>query len=203
MGVGFAPAAWALESSQLLVLDRERSLVSRARDGEQDAFRAVFDHFGKTVHRLVWDLVRDDAAADEVTQETFVRAFARIDSIRDDERLAPWLFGIARNVAFEHLRTRGRSPLRPQEEANEAAGPGTPESSLLGREVESAVQTALGQLSPDRRAALLLRVDHGLPYEQIAESLGWSLSKAKVEVHRARKVLRGLLSPHLEDHRDL
>ena len=66
----------------------------------------------------------------------------------------------------------------------------SPEAALLGREAARVVERALARLSEDRRAALLLRLDHDLAYDDIAAMLGWSLSKAKVEVHRARAVLR-------------
>jgi RNA polymerase sigma-70 factor, ECF subfamily len=197
MGVGFAPAAWALWSSGVLARDGERTLVSRARDHEPAAFRAIFDRYAPGVHRLLCDLLRDDTAADEATQEAFVRAFHRIDSIRDDRRLVPWLLAIARNVAFEHIRARGRSPFVPEEPEGEPISDATPEMSLQGQEAQHALDGALATLSPARRAALLLRVDQGLPYEEIAEVLGWSLAKVKVEIHRARQQLRGLLSDHL------
>jgi len=64
---------------------------------------------------------------------------------------------------------------------------------LLGREEMEVVERAMASLSEDKRAALLLRFDHGLRYEEIASTLGWSLSKAKVEVHRARLKLRAAL----------
>jgi RNA polymerase sigma-70 factor (ECF subfamily) len=197
MGVGFAPAAWALWSNEALPREEEPALVNRAREHEPAAFRAIFDRFAPGVHRLLCDLLRDDAAADEATQETFVRAFHRIDSIRDERRLVPWLLAIARNVAFEQLRARGRSPFVPEEPHTEWATHSTPEESLQGQEAQRAVDSALALLAPGRRAALLLRVDQCLPYEEIAEVMGWSLAKVKVEIHRARRQLRANLDSEL------
>jgi RNA polymerase sigma-70 factor (ECF subfamily) len=197
MGVGFAPAAWALLSNEALPREEEPALVSRAREHEPAAFRAIFDRFAPGVHRLLCDLLRDDAAADEATQETFVRAFHRIDSIRDERRLVPWLLAIARNVAFEQLRARGRSPLVPEGPTDDVASHATPEVSLQGQEAQREVDAALARLAPARRTALLLRVDQCLPYEEIAEVMGWSLAKVKVEIHRARRQLRAHLDSQL------
>ncbi len=177
----------------------EGSLVARARRQDADAFRAIFDLHAPSIFRFLVDLLGDGGDADEGTQETFVRAYDRLHSLRDSERLLPWLLGIARNVSLEHRRSRRRLVALASNEADEAelaelpVDAFTPESLLLSREELARVGAALGQLSEGRRAALLLRFDHGLPYEEIAGVLGWSLSKAKVEVHRARIQLRGAL----------
>ncbi len=120
-----------------------------------------------------------------------------MDTLRDPARIAPWLFGIARNVALEARKARrriGRLVL-PDLEADESDDRGgveahTPEAELLGREAAGVVDRALDRLSTDRRAVLMLRLDHGLSYDDIAGLMGWTLSKVKVEIHRAREVLR-------------
>src|SRR5690348_18354578 len=71
-------------------------------------FRAVYDAHARSVRRFLGDLLRDDAAADEATQETFVRAHARLGTLAASEKVLPWLFGIARNVFYEELRARRR-----------------------------------------------------------------------------------------------
>jgi RNA polymerase sigma-70 factor (ECF subfamily) len=179
-------------------LGNERALVSRARENDRAAFRTIFDRCAPAVHRFLRDMLRDDTAADEATQETFVRAHRGIASIRDDDRLVPWLMGIARNVAREQRRLpRATSDV----DVPEPVSHSTPESTLQGRQTQHALDGALAQLSEPRRAALLLRVDHGLPYERIAETLGWSLAKVKIEIHRARQQLREWMGPHLENPR--
>ena len=70
---------------------------------------------------------------------------------------------------------------------------------MLDRELAVAFSQALSELKPERRAALLMRVDHGLPYEEIAEAMGWSLPTVKNEIHRARLKLRQLMLPHVGD----
>ncbi|WPB77550.1 RNA polymerase sigma factor [Archangium violaceum] len=181
--------------------DAERRLLTRARGGDPVAFRTLFEQHSPAVWRFLRDLFRDDSAADEATQETFVRAHGKLGALRDDARLASWLLGIARHIYLESRRTRGTHLDIASEESEpllEAILPSpTPEDLLLNREMEGLLAEALGELREERRSALLLRIDHGLAYEDIAQVMGWSLPKVKNEIHRARLQLRERLAGHV------
>jgi RNA polymerase sigma-70 factor (ECF subfamily) len=218
--VTFIPVTWGAVSSASegeVIGGPERALLARARVGEVEALRSLYDRHAPAVRRFLEGLLSDAAAADDGTQETFARAFRRLSTLDEADRLAPWLFGIARNVAYELKRGRRRDAGGPTGQraggsggsggsagaggVNWGARPGdepaegrTPEDELLGREAVRAVDRALGQLNDDRRAALLLRVDHELAYDEIARLMGWSLAKVKVEIHRARLALRAQLA---------
>src|SRR4051812_45990251 len=84
----------------------DEPLVVRARTGDSAAFRALFERHSPGVRRYMGDLLRDAAAADDATQETFVRAYDRLLSLREPGRVQTWLFGIARNVFLEQYRAR-------------------------------------------------------------------------------------------------
>ena len=176
----------------------EGVLVRRAQAGESAAFKALFEKHVTGVRRFLGDLLKDVSGADEATQETFVRAHSLLARLKDPSRLHAFLLGIARNVAFEHHR-RGPTMEYVEDDATiEAVLPAPdPESLMLDRELELAFARALKELKPERRAALLMRVDHGLPYEEIAQAMGWSLPTVKNEIHRARLRLRQLMLPHL------
>src|SRR2546421_3937275 len=88
----------------------EREVVERARAGEPEAFRVIFERHAPAVRRFLADLFRDGPAADEATQETFVRAHARIRTLEEGDRLSSWLLGIGRRVFLEQLRKRRRDP---------------------------------------------------------------------------------------------
>lgn len=196
--------SWAMVLSGLFGADPERAerrLARRAREGDVRAFREIFDRCSPAVRRFCRDLLRDPAAADEATQETFVRAFDKVSSLRQENRLLAWLLAIARRVCFEqHRRDRREADRHQDAEAAEleCAAPYTPESTALGREAAAVVQAGLAALSADRQAALLMRFDHGLGYAEIADAMGWSVAKAKVEVHRARLLLRDRLARYEE-----
>jgi RNA polymerase sigma-70 factor (ECF subfamily) len=181
--------------------DGERRLLVRARRGDPVAFRTLFEQHAPAVWRFLRDLFRDAAAADEATQETFVRAHGRLGALRDDARLGSWLLGIARHIYLESRRGRGQHLDIASEESEpllESVLPSpTPEDLLLDRELEGLLAEALGELREERRAALLLRIDHGLPYEEIAQVMGWSIPKVKNEIHRARLQLRERLADHV------
>ena len=186
-----------------LVRQTDAELVARARAGDDDAFEALYAQCLPPVRRFLRDLLRDEAAAEEAAQETFVRALLRLGTLQDGERPLAWLLGIARNVSLEHRREQARpvqsvgldvaGSLSNDETAEDASATLTPEDLLLGREAGRAVEIALGQLDEDRRTVLLLRAEHDLGCAEIAQLLGWSVSKVKVEVHRARLQLRVLV----------
>ena len=194
---------WPLVGGATPAGDAERRLVARARKGDASAFRSLFEQHSPAVWRFLKDLLRDEVAADEATQETFVRAHARIGSMREETRLVSWLLGIARHVYLEARRGRGAGSYldiaaEEHEPLLEAMQPSpTPESWLLDRELEGLLAEALGGLREERRAALLLRIDHGLAYEDIAQVMSWSLPKVKNEIHRARLQLRERLAGHV------
>lgn len=162
------------------------------------AFRQIYERHSPSVFRFLLHLLGDRAAADEATQETFVRAHGRLGTMRDGDKLLPFLFGIARNVCFETRRKLKRDVAGGDEELEDRAtcAP-NPEALLLHREADELLARALARVPEERRAALLLQMDHGLPYAEIAQILGWSVPKVKIEIHRARLKLRAELSKYL------
>lgn len=186
--MGFREKAVEVPAAAVLALRRAEVRA------EADAFRSLFLEHSGAVHRFLKDLLRDATLADEGLQETFVRAHERLGTLAQRDRVLGWLLGIARNVSLELRRARRRDgPGEGDLHGERACAAPSPEHVLLGREEMEVVERAMSSLSEDKRAALLLRFDHGLPYEEIASTLGWSLSKAKVEVHRARLKLRAAL----------
>src|SRR3954470_3414418 len=126
----------------------EREVVERARAGEPEAFRVIFERYAPAVRRFLGDLFRDASAADEATQETFVRAHAKLRSLEEGDRLSAWLLGIARRVFLEQLRKRRREPdpLPPSpwdEELREVDSAPTPEAALLLGEADRVLDGAL------------------------------------------------------------
>jgi RNA polymerase sigma-70 factor (ECF subfamily) len=195
--VGFPPLRDEVLRAHGSATDEE--LLSRARAGDAEAFRVIFDRQAPGVRRFLGDLLRDDSAADEGTQETFVRAHFRLSTLSEPEKMQGWLFGIARMVFLESLRKKRReAPVADESEPQQIDRAPTPEAALLGREADRVLDQALAGLSQERRAALLMRFDHGLAYDEIASALGWKLQKVKNEIHRARLQLRAQLAEFLE-----
>jgi RNA polymerase sigma factor (sigma-70 family) len=166
-----------------------RAATSRAIDA--DEFGLLFRRYHPQVLRFFRRRLSSRDAACEAAQETFARAFARIDQLRDPERVRPWLFAFARNVLHEAYYARRREHRAPPDRGPGAAP--TPEALLLDHELGRAIDSALAHLPEGRRAALLLRVDDERDYPEIARRFGWSRAKVKNEIHRARLHLRRAL----------
>lgn len=189
-----------LTAGDPLPISIEEALLERARSGDRAAFRMLVERLGPAVRRYLCDVLGDVAAADEATQETFVRAHARLGTVRSAARLRSWLFGIAHRVFLEQCRVRraarGHTALSEAESEAVDIAP-SPELELLGREADAVLASALGRLTEERRSALLLRLDHDLSYESIAEEMEWPLAKVKNEIHRARLQLRAHLARYI------
>lgn len=173
--------------------------MARAQEGDAEAFRWLFERHVNSVRRFLGDMLPSAHLADEAAQETFVRAHRLLPRLQDRLRVKPWLLTIARLVALEALRGhRGESFEEESPAVVQAVIPSPdPEAVLLDKELHGQFSDALAALSTHRRAALLMRLDHGLSYEEIADAMGWSLAQVKNEIHRARLQLRTAMQPHL------
>src|SRR5256885_938946 len=156
---GVPPASLLAAVARTGVTQSDEELLSRARAGDAEAFRVIFDREAPGVRRFLGDLLRDDAAADEGTQETFVRAHQRLGTLEQAGKLQGWLFGIARMVFFEQLRRKRRDgpPVEPAGEPPGIDRAPSPEAVLLSAESDRMLEGALRDLSEERRAALLMR----------------------------------------------
>ena len=177
----------------------DADLVERAREGDPEAFHLLYVRHAPTVRRFLGGVLRNAAAADDALQETFARAHRKLRSLRDAARVRAWLLGMARIVALDEVGRERRTVLADlRETAEEDFDPlDTPEELLLSAEAESVLRTQLARLSPSRRAALLMKLDHDLDYPEIAQAMGWALHKVKNEIHRARLGIRAALLEYL------
>jgi len=148
-------------------------------------FQGLYESYAPEVYRFAFWLAGNSPEAEDITSETFVRAWVNSSTIRT-ETLKAYLFTIARNVFLEQQRKRKRQVALEDDHPDPAPGPDVlVESRLELRRVHRVLQT----LPEIDRAAFILRVQHELPYAEIARVLGLSLSSAKVKVHRVRKNL--------------
>jgi RNA polymerase sigma-70 factor (ECF subfamily) len=179
-----------------MVLRRSQEHIRHMDDRSclEAGFAELFRAYHPLVLRFFERRLPSRDAAREAAQETFVRAFSRSGSLRDSDKARPWLFAFARNVLHEtwyaHHRDRARVA-RPARDGD--ALDVSPEARLLEHERARALDEAIAELPPARRAALLLRVDDERDYPDIARRVGWSRAKVKNELHRARLSLRGHL----------
>ena len=185
------------------LMNSSEDLISRSRAGDQEAFRLIFERYARPVLSFIYDLVGQRDLAEELTQETFVRAYKNLHSVRDETKLAGWLFGIGRNVAREALRARRRES-RNVLEADFSDGrfenstQVSPAQDLLHKELNLAMHDALALLDEDRRVVFVLKVFRQCSYQEIVEVTGFTLAKVKTDLHRARVEVRRRMVPFLE-----
>jgi RNA polymerase sigma-70 factor (ECF subfamily) len=168
--------------------------------GDAEAFRLIFDRYSRPVISFIFDMVNDRALAEELTQETFVRAFRAIHTMRRETKLSTWLFGIARNVARESLRARARAirqvDLADKEVTDLWDQTAPPVENVLSKELNDVIRRSLAALDEDKRLVFTLKVLHQCSYEEIAEITGFSIAKLKTDLHRARAEMRRRISSY-------
>src|SRR5262245_21701957 len=160
-------------------------LIARAAGGDTDAFATLFDQHYQAVYNYVLWLSGDPDLAEDVTQETFIRAHRSLPRLRPPFNLKAWLYRTAHNLFIDE--TRRKAPVLPLDtDTRLRAANRDPERELLFSELSSPVRTALKRLSPNHREALVLREVEGFEYTDIAAIMGVSLDNVKVLLHRAR-----------------
>jgi len=169
-------------------------LVARACEGDQEAFRLIFERYSRPLISFVYDQVGNRELAEELTQETFVRAYRSLRTLREETKLSTWLFGIAKNVARESLRARRRTnqhvDLDDKLVLNLSDRGPVPVKQLLNKELNEVIQNSLALLDEDKRLVFTLKVFQQCSYEEIAEITGFSIPKLKTDLHRARTEMR-------------
>jgi RNA polymerase sigma-70 factor (ECF subfamily) len=149
--------------------------------------------------RFIFYLVNERSLTEELAQETFVRAYKNLGALRDEARLSTWLFGIARNVARESLRSNRRETRRVEfahlhDLCDERS---SPSRELLDKELNDVVRHALGMLEEEKRLVFILKVYQRRSYDEIAQITGFSIPKIRNILYRARGEMRQRLSLYL------
>ena len=183
------------------LMNSSEELISRARRGDDEAFRLIFERYGRPIISFIYDMVGQRDLAEELTQETFVRAYKNIGGLRDETKLSTWLFGIAKNVARESIRSKYKDDSKvgiDDDRVMELSDNNLlPDGALLNKELNGVIQNALGALDEDKRLVFSLKVFQQRSYEEIVEITGFSLGKVKTDLHRARAEMRRRIGPYL------
>lgn len=183
------------------LMNSSADLVARACRGDQEAFRLIFERYSRPVISFTYDLVGNRELAEELTQETFVRAFRSLRSLRAETKFSTWLFGIAKNVAREALRTRARNnhhiDIEDRLVLDLRDGEPVPVDRLLGKELNELIRRSLALLDEDKRLVFTLKVFQQCSYEEIAQITGFSIAKLKTDLHRARSEMRRRIRPYV------
>ncbi|HYI95492.1 MAG TPA: RNA polymerase sigma factor [Bryobacteraceae bacterium] len=179
------------------------SAVERTRAGDTAAFRVLVERYGRSVFRLAFRMTGNEFDADDVVQETFLRAFKQLDSYESRSSFSTWLYRIAANYSLDLIRSRKRHASRRVTESSDeedildsvkATDPGQ-DRIYYSAQVKERLDAALKLLSDQERTAFLLRHFEGQSIEQIGAVLDLGVSATKNSIFRAVRKIREALEP--------
>ena len=187
--------------------DADLELVRRVQGGQKNAFDPLVRKYQHKVFAIISRYVHNHAEAQDVAQDTFLRAYRALANDRGDSAFYTWLYRIAINTAKNYLVALGRRAPTTTEFDNEDAesfddaealrDTATPENLLMGREVATAVNRAVEALPEDLRTAITLREIEGLSYEEIAGVMNCPIGTVRSRIFRAREAIAVELRPLL------
>lgn len=180
----------------------ETIALDRAQEGDAEAFQVLVEQHSRQIFQLAYRMTGNEADADDVVQETFLRAYRRIGDYDSRARFSSWIHRIAANYAIDLLRRRRRwrwTTVDPVERVAPLETPDAgPERSARSREIRERIERALEALTPKERVAFTLRHYEGLSIEEIGRVLGTRTNSTKNHVFRAVRKLRRRLAPLTE-----
>lgn len=163
----------------------QSKIVQRAIQGDSEAFSSLFQHYFNAIYRYLVSLSGDADTADDLAQETFIRAYRNLHRLGPPYAVRPWLYRIAHNTFINHIKGK-KTAVSLDDDLPVASNEPSPEHQVLSSAWAGPVGSALKRLAPTYREALMLRELDGFQYNDIAEIMGVSVENVKVVLHRAR-----------------
>lgn len=177
---------------------RDLELVRRAKRGDEDAYTALLNLYNSAILNYCYRLISDPELAQDLAQETFIKAFFSLDSFDESKKFSPWLYRIAHNLCVDYLRKK-RLPTEAMyyedssgdEVSVDIADVSiTPEALLERKEINEYFQSALSEVPPIYRDPLILRHQEDLSYQEISDILDIPVGTVKARIHRGRGMLK-------------
>ena len=183
----------------------DAAAVALARDGDSEAFRALVERHGRAVYRLAHRMTGNPQDAEDVVQETFLKAYRQLGRFESRANFGTWLHRIAVNCSIDLIRSRKHqetghdaADLDLLDSADDQRVDPSPERLMLSTEVQEKVGRAMAKLTPMERAAFVLRHFEGQSIDDISRALGLKANAAKHSIFRAVRKMRLALEPFVE-----
>ncbi|NOZ55888.1 MAG: sigma-70 family RNA polymerase sigma factor [Calditrichaeota bacterium] len=184
------------------ILEDELKLVEQARGGNLRAFHTLYEAYAAPLYAFILRMTRSREDAEDLLQNTFVKAYRNLSRFRGDSHFSTWLFSIAKNETVSFLRQHKRRNGK-ELSLNDVSTPALslpddedPEVDVLNSETEAVLHQAVSHLPEKYRAAFLLGVVEGLPYEEVGKILKCTVPNVKSRIFRARAKLAKWLRKH-------
>ena len=175
--------------------------IEDAQGGDRSAFDQLLRRYYPQIHGTLFRLVGNPEDADDLAQETFVKAWVSLRFYRKEASFGAWLTKIALHLATDFFRSRGRRGELGDMTADLASQCQRPDEELSHKEARSLVAEAVDELPTHLKTALVLRVLEGRDYSEVAEATGLRIGTVRTQVMRARKILKRMLKPMLDARR--
>jgi RNA polymerase sigma-70 factor (ECF subfamily) len=185
-----------LDCRRVSLEPEEAEWIRAAQAGDRAAFAQIVERYWDRLYRWLYHLTRDRHAAEDLTQETFLKTLAAIGSFRPGSNFRAWVFKIGHNNFVNQKRAERRTRHALPEDLTSGES-GEAEGTAENREALEVVAKAVAELPPDFRAALMLRVEEGLSFREVAKVLSTTEETARWRVFKARQKLMKVLSPEL------
>lgn len=172
-------------------MDHEERIILDVQHGKPESFRLLIERYQRPVFQMIFNLVHDSHAAEDISQDVFIAAYRKISTFDPARsKFSTWLFTIARNRSINHLRSRNRELSRVRQET---AADADPSRIACKEELFQKLNDCLKQLPPRQQRAFVLAEFENLPYEEIAQIECASIGTVKSRIHRAKQKLRQAL----------
>ena len=193
--------------------DKDLILVRRAKRGDYKAFDLLVLKYQSRIIGISMKFVKDIHIAEDIAQESFIKAYKSLNSFREESAFYTWLYRIAANTSKNYLTSKRRkkeyseSEVFSSEDANvdifDIPGGDSPEEILAANNLREVIFESLSNLPEDIRTAISLREFEGLSYEEISEVLDCPIGTVRSRIFRGREIIQEKISPLLENNREL
>jgi RNA polymerase sigma-70 factor (ECF subfamily) len=174
----------------------DEELIRLSQKGDLKAFGGLVERYQKRVFTVAYGLVHDADEAQDLTQESFIRAYHSIKSFRGTARFYTWIYRITVNLCMDHFRKQGVERSHMAADPSMDFNPVTPDLVAAQHEMSRVVHQAIRSLPTDQRAVIILRELEGLSYKEISQIIGSSMGTVMSRLFYARKRLRELLKSY-------
>jgi len=180
----------------------DHEILNLFRSGHKDtALQKIVEAYGKTVYNVALFTLNDELAAEDITQDVFIKIYKGLGQFRGHSSISSWLYRITKNACFDLLKKKKADPLDNEQVGRIADNDRqNPEGDFFERDKHNAVRAAVSKLGEQQRMAVSLYYFQQLSYEEIAEIMGQPLNTVKSYLFRGKKVLAAELAAFEEDY---